>query len=130
MDQKEILSRLVTTLIKKVEATEEFVLDHAPEICKEIVGVEKVKIQNNIILFGLGVFFSCIIGFVSYHNAAIIPEGRYGITNDAIAIYMITTLSFSLFCIFFSILIDNILSLRIITVGPKILILRKLSGLI
>lgn len=119
------------TLIDRIEKVENFTLEHAPDICKEIVKHRIVTLQNKLIVSGLVLFLS-IIGLTV--TGVLVNMGynaeRYSEAPYYISAVIIGALSaIGAIAGFFESL-ENFLKLREIKVSEKLVVLKGLSDLI
>ena len=104
------LEQAVDAIVKRLEKTEKFVVDQAPDICKEIL-LEK-RVSN---IYYLIVSFAAFLGFLG---------GSYFIENLQARIVMVFVSGMSL--IFTLCIISELIS---ILTAPKLTILKELRKL-
>ena len=122
--KRDLINEVIQGTINRLEKLENFTLEQAPDLCREIVLEEKTKEENEIIVSILGtlaaVCFLCgAIYTVSISNGALQSLGIV----MAIICSVLTPISAGFALV-------GILNLRVIKVAPKPLILRKLKWML
>jgi len=137
---KDKVNTLVETLLEKVNRLEDFSLEHAPDVCKELIKVKIVRCQNGMIEAGivlaiaLPVFITCLIYGMDFKEV----QDSWGTmkavyqNTEAVGILcgvfgFISTLAT---IISFIALLSEALKIREINAGHKYHILKDLSNMV
>lgn len=125
---KKRLDSAIEAVIERLEKMEEFTLEQAPEVCKEIVKKHQVKWENYSIKEGIFV----LLGLLGTLGSGI---GFYFANQQDSFCWQITTgvLCSTSFILLMSSLydfIDSVLKLRELKVSPKVTIINELGKLL
>ena len=123
---KKKVNNIYETLVTKLEKIENFTLEQAPEVCKEIIEAEKIETENYIISGAMGIVCSLLVGTILFFIHSI-PEMDLPLH----VVFGIADI-FSAIAFFYGIseVVNNGLYLRVIKASPKLIILKKLKRLI
>ena len=116
--KEDLVNELIGATIDRLEKIESFTLEQAPDLCKEIVLAEKVRIENLIIMASIPTLplimgaAGCLVG-----------------VDDIHARYLLVSLCGILALLSGGMTIEYALSLRVLKAAPKAFILQKLRGM-
>lgn len=132
---KNTMQVLLQGIMDRMKKVENFTLDQAPDICKEIVAVEVTEAQNSVVLAALMALLTGVATYLSLKYAITTPTeySEYrgqSMTGPAIMCSFIGVATSAIHVISMTSAITSALRLRAIKAGPKLLIIEKLSKLI
>lgn len=130
----EKLNNIYSTLIDRIEKVENFTLEHAPDVCKELVARKTTNYQNQAIRDGLasitalGIALSCY--FLLIYGIELKASGQY--SNEIVCILSSIglVLAFMATVINAHCTLSSLLELREIKVSQKLIVLEGLKRLI
>ena len=127
-ETKDVLQNMLEDLVNEVKKVKNFTLEHAPDVCKEIVKVKAMGYYHDAvqeILVGIMILIPSTILFIT----------AYCVRNNKCEIGLVLSLVFGIVGLivvgcFFIDAIRNFLYVREINASPKLTILKELKYLI
>lgn len=126
MKKEQVIANAYESLIKRLESTEKFVVEQAPDVCKEIIKEKLLDETINVLTYSFGLIVGIIITFIGIHYSLDTVNPNY-------IRFPLGFVSFVSICSIFPTsgsLIDSINRLLIIKMCPKLTLIRQLKRLI
>lgn len=127
--EKKVLNQAITAIVKRLEKTEKFVLDQAPDICKQMV---KEDVTNNVVNFiqqiGGVIVFSSLLALAVIHLN--IPQPTEGREHDNFGWWCLAILSSIPTAILIACAIDSLKEIYLTKTCTKLFLLREFKRLI
>lgn len=124
------LKKGLTALISRLESTEKFVLEQAPEICKQLIEEKKIRETSDAILYGVFTTF-CLITSIAL---AVIyfqqPMGKYGPSDVRFITGILSILAVVGFFPSFGMTYESLRNLFLLKKCPKLYLLRSFRGML
>lgn len=125
---RKTLNSALKGLIDRLEKTEKFALDQAPDICKQMI---RADLQENYIYgaFAVLVFIASIVGIVYSAHVGILSETMHGDTEPTRYLFLLLTCSISAIVSAIGSL-EYVNNLLYISNCPKLFLLREFKRLV
>jgi len=122
--KNQVLNKALTKLISRLESAESFVLAQAPEICKQMIKEEEIKLK-----FGIASLSALSTVFLSVVITAALSAYDKP-SNDAIGLAFVAVPAFMAFVPTAAGLINQIQSIIVLKNCPKLFLLREFKRLL
>ena len=127
-EMKDLLHTSISTILDKLDKIENFTLEHAPDVCKEVYTLKIVECKNEVILYGYWVTVSALLlGGSCYINHLL--WGQYDYVPSIFALIIACISSVGVFVNLCSML-RELLCIKEITASPKYHIIKELRSLL
>ena len=127
VNNKKKLEKAVNAIVTRLEKAENFVLEQAPDVCKEVIAEKKALGQLTI---GVSIFIIMLLitlGLIANHNI----DHTYSLgSNENCGPMVLIGLSVMLIVVCLGFIIDTSVRLISLKVAPKLNILRELKSLV
>ena len=123
---KDIAKQIIESTLEKLDKLEEFTLEHAPDLCKELIAEREARIKQDMLeAIIIGVACLIVTAFLVYLLLFVKIDYDYRVTTQAISIVV---LFFSFLGLLTAIgcFISAVGNSRILKAAPKVFILREL----
>ena len=126
---KKAINVAVNALVKRLEKTEKFAMEQAPEICKQMVEAEMIEIKSNIVGCGLTFLLLSVLAGIALHSAnTYIPSDRF---DDGRGMRYLIFGMLSFFAMFpASAVWQNVVSFIYVKKCPKLFLLKEFRKLV
>jgi hypothetical protein len=126
-ENKTVFETAIETLLSKVDTTEKFVVDQAPEVCRQLIAEKKVTETMD------ATFHTFLFPVLIYatHALAVAAQGDYERYSDKPLLFWLLA-TFCGVAAFFSFLIlyGAVQSLLTLKVAPKAFLLREFKSMV
>ena len=123
---KDIAKQIIESTLERLDKLEEFTLEHAPDLCKELIAEREARIKQDMLeAIIIGVACLIVTAFLVYLLLFVKIDYDYRVTTQAISIVV---LFFSFLGLLTAIgcFISAVGNSRILKAAPKVFILREL----
>jgi hypothetical protein len=123
---KDIAKKIIESTLEKLEKLEEFTLDQAPEICKELIAEREARIKQDI-LESIVIGGACLIAMAVTAYLLVFAKLPYDyeVATKAISVVLLF-ISFCVWVFAIGCFLTAIGNSRVLKAAPKVFVLREL----
>ena len=125
---KDIARQIIESTLERLDKLEDFTIEHAPEICKELIAEREARINQDMFeAIAIGVPCLIVTAFLVYLLLFVKIDYDYRVTTQAISI-VVLFFSFVGTLAAIGCFITAVGNSRVLKAAPKVFVLRELRN--